>query len=393
MEGGVVVRKHRGVCKSMAAGVVSDLHRGIRYLFVLLDAEYLKVYVFVNYYGRGMAMSEYLFQQKDKSKFYKLYQKTEEDLKKAGLEWSNLEEIGHEYLQVKDNLLSTGKTVVDLLRVEKRIHSLKMRVKNPDHVIEKIIRKRLEDPTKEYTVDNYRSQITDLIGVRAIHLYKNDWEKIDDFIKSKLMLREKPIAFYRDGDNQNYTETYLKRDCVMKEHPYGYRSVHYNAKMQLTREEDFVEIQVRTIFEEGWSEIDHKTRYPLDVDNPILVPYLQNFNLLAGLADNMATYIDYLMTNVVENDKSNRKLIEAQEKTIVELKDQIESLKLDKGEKDKLTSYLTIFEKNLNRLEGKNIPALPLSMMNKSFVTLFCRDPSGKYEIDPVEYTPKKKKK
>lgn len=338
-------------------------------------------------------MNEYLFQHKDKSRFYKQYQKTEEDLKKAGLDWGDLEEIGLEYLKVKDNLLSTGKTVVDLLRVEKRIHSLKMRVKNPDHVIEKIIRKRLEDPAKDYTVENYRSQITDLIGVRAIHLYKNDWEKIDDFIKGKFILSDKPIAFYRDGDNKNYTETYLKRECVMKEHPYGYRSVHYNVKMQVTRDEDLVEIQVRTIFEEGWSEIDHQTRYPLDVNNPILVPYLQNFNLLAGLADNMATYIDYLMNNVVENEKSNKKLIEAQEKTIVELKDQIESLKLDKGDKDKLTSYINIFEKNLNRLEGKNIPVIPSSVLNKSFITLFCRDPSGKYEIDPLEFTTKKKKK
>jgi len=61
-------------------------------------------------------VNEYLFQHKDKSRFYKQYQKTEEDLKKAGLDWGDLEEIGLEYLKVKDGVAPAKPDTPQLLR-------------------------------------------------------------------------------------------------------------------------------------------------------------------------------------------------------------------------------------------------------------------------------------
>ena len=56
----------------------------------------------------------------------------------------------------------------------------------------------------------------------------------------------------------------------------------------------YTEMQVRTVFEEAWSEIDHIIRYPYDVNNPILNEYLSIFNRIVGSADEMGTFIKNL---------------------------------------------------------------------------------------------------
>ena len=52
-----------------------------------------------------------------------------------------------------------------------------------------------------------------------------------------------------------------------------------------------MEIQVRTVFEEAWSEIDHIMRYPYDTDNPVITEYLAIFNRMVGCADEMGTFL------------------------------------------------------------------------------------------------------
>lgn len=62
--------------------------------------------------------------------------------------------------------------------------------------------------------------------------------------------------------------------------------------MPVTKQDEvLVEIQVRTVFEEAWSEIDHLMRYPYDVDNPIITEYLGIFNRIVGSADEMGMFI------------------------------------------------------------------------------------------------------
>jgi ppGpp synthetase/RelA/SpoT-type nucleotidyltranferase len=51
-----------------------------------------------------------------------------------------------------------------------------------------------------------------------------------------------------------------------------------------------VEIQGRTLFEEGWSEIDHDIVYPYHKDDELLTDYSKLLNRLAGLADEMSSY-------------------------------------------------------------------------------------------------------
>ena len=59
--------------------------------------------------------------------------------------------------------------------------------------------------------------------------------------------------------------------------------MHYLVGIDITKTLNIsVEIQVRTVFEEAWSEIDHIMRYPYDVDNPIITEYLGIFNRIVG---------------------------------------------------------------------------------------------------------------
>ena len=79
--------------------------------------------------------------------------------------------------------------------------------------------------------------------------------------------------------------------CQIVRHPFGYRSVHYLLALKPSKNLMVAELQVRTIFEEAWSEIDHHIRYPYQADNPILGNYLEIFNRLAGSADEMGSFI------------------------------------------------------------------------------------------------------
>ena len=56
-----------------------------------------------------------------------------------------------------------------------------------------------------------------------------------------------------------------------------------------------IEIQVRTLYEEAWSEIDHKLRYPYNLQSEMLKNYTDIMNRLTGLGDEMGTFInDYI---------------------------------------------------------------------------------------------------
>ncbi|EKH2437192.1 hypothetical protein O4M18_004240 [Escherichia coli] len=103
--------------------------------------------------------------------------------------------------------------------------------------------------------------------------------------------------------NQTYT---VKKGCRIKLHDAGYRSVHYVIKTRPIKDEIFTEIQVRTIFEEGWSEIDHRIRYPDISDDHLINHFLMIFNRLAGSADEMGAFIFELKETInVVSPKNN----------------------------------------------------------------------------------------
>jgi ppGpp synthetase/RelA/SpoT-type nucleotidyltranferase len=178
-------------------------------------------------------------------------------------------------------------------------------VKDPEHLIEKIIRKNLVSSEK-ITLKNYREKLHDLIGLRAIHLYKEDWESIDLQIRKRWgdRLHGKPVANIREGDSPEFIKLFEDAGGQIRKHQYGYRSIHYILTFNSDNQNKFyAELQVRTIFEEGWSEIDHDIRYPYQQENPLYKEYLGILNRLAGASDEMATMLKFLDKD--QNEKVN----------------------------------------------------------------------------------------
>jgi putative GTP pyrophosphokinase len=270
----------------------------------------------------------------------------------TGLDWNMLLEIRADYEGFIPELTPPANYLIEAFHSVKSIHSVRFRLKSPSHLIEKIIRKKVEEPERIIDLTNYRNEITDLIGLRALHLFKEDWLSIHHFITGTWNLHEEPIAYYRSGDSPEYIEVFRKYGCKVKEHPHGYRSVHYLVKTSPNKNTYISEVQVRTIFEEGWSEIDHKIRYPYDRDNKLLSQFLVMFNRLSGNADEMGSYIQYLKKELDNKEKEYREAVEKKIEIIEDLKKRIKELEL----KPKVAQR---WESELNKI--LNLPTLNIN--------------------------------
>src|ERR1700730_5691896 len=87
---------------------------------------------------------------------------TDDEFGRTGLEWSMLKEIYSSHSRSLDSLQASADYVLQRLRQLPAVHSLRARIKDPEHLIGKIIRIRLDDPEFDITLENYDKQITDL---------------------------------------------------------------------------------------------------------------------------------------------------------------------------------------------------------------------------------------
>lgn len=160
------------------------------------------------------------------------------------------------------------------------VHLSTSRVKTIDSIIRKIITKRHEkyfartSPYATITDENYQDALTDLVGVRVILSYRGDWQEVHRQLLGLFPLKDKsdyngqllphkdgeafmaewPKAYYAEGDD---TSSYIAEDVTPILHVKGYRSVHYTISFMGT----YIELQVRTIYDEAWSDVDHRYVY------------------------------------------------------------------------------------------------------------------------------------
>lgn len=226
--------------------------------------------------------------------------KIEQAFKKSGLKWTRLEEIYQDYKEkVYPTLQDISGRLVTTLNQQKinmrnnkhewgnDIHVIYGRAKEPEHVIEKIIRKAgNEDSHKYKKIDagNYKEIIRDLVGVRVIVIKKEGWKEAHELIRELFneFYDDTPKAYVCYGDRKIFDENSIDVDYTVK----GYRSQHY-----IIRYEDFyVEIQVRTLAEEVYGEFDHRVRYPYFKDNKFLIRYTNMISRgIAELDDMIST--------------------------------------------------------------------------------------------------------
>lgn len=248
-----------------------------------------------------------------------------EEIDKNNIKIEDLKDIFYDYLQYKESYENQADFIANILRSNVNIHSVKSRIKDENRLIEKIIRKtkgRKERYGNDFffNVNNYKNEINDLIGIRVLHIFKEQWQEIHNFINKTWKVIE-VTANVREGDN---IEIFQELGIEVRSRVSGYRSVHYLVEFYPTNEKVIAEIQVRTIFEEGYGEIDHRLRYSHGEIPDILKANLLLFNRIVGSADEMASLINDLSKEWGKKEKSYESIIEEQRKEIDRLKKIIE---------------------------------------------------------------------
>lgn len=179
------------------------------------------------------------------------------------------------------------------------IHSVKSRLKAPTHLEGKLERK-LEQGI-EITKDNLFQEITDFIGVRVLHLYQDQFEIINNAVNEKIgtgdwVFVEQPKAFTWDPESESY---YQKLGLETEVRDTFYTSIHYLVKPN-NPNQVCCEIQVRTLFEEIWGEIDHTINYPKPTKS---IACREQLRVLSKLVSTGSRLADSIFRSHAEHEK------------------------------------------------------------------------------------------
>ncbi len=247
----------------------------------------------------------------DRNYFLDMYGLDAQDLIDLNINWVDLYNILQDYKKSIDIYDARLTYVANVLRQHPKVHSVKTRVKDPKRLLQKLVRKTPDRREKygenfNFNIQNYKDEITDIMGIRVIHIFKDDWEELHKFITTKWDVIE-TVANIREGDN---VTTFEEKSISVRSRISGYRSVHYLIRYGAGHDLYTIEIQVRTIFEEGYGEIDHQLRYSHDYDIPdLLAQNLMLLNRIVGSSDEMASLINKLNQSFSEiESKYNQKL-------------------------------------------------------------------------------------
>lgn len=147
-------------------------------------------------------------------------------------------------------------------------HKIEARIKDPIRLNEKIYRKE----------EKYKSllEITDLVGIRIITYFEDEVDKIASIIEAEFQI-----------DKENSID---KRKIEADR--FGYKSLHFVAELSkqrkgLTEYKRFrdikIEIQIRSILQHAWAEIEHDIGYKGELAIPDA--FKRNFYRVAALLE------------------------------------------------------------------------------------------------------------
>lgn len=183
---------------------------------------------------------------------------------------------------------SVIQTILDDANVE--THAVQARAKQIDSLREKLLRKTYTKP---------KTQITDFIGVRVITYYADSVDRAAELVKRELTVHK--------------TRSVDKR-TVLGLSEFGYRSYHLVAKLRDRRLRDpafanlrdsWFEVQIRTVLEHAWAEIEHEIIYKSGCTFPKEIR--RRFASLAGMLEVLDREFDNL-----NNEQSSLTDIELQ---------------------------------------------------------------------------------
>lgn len=175
-----------------------------------------------------------------------------------------------EYSKVIRNILFESFNARDI-----KIHSIEARSKEIDSFGDKAATPSPINPDRPY-YPNPLSDITDLAGIRVIVFFHRTLEMVDAIIRSEFDVIEKSDKILE----------------LLKEEKFGYGSIHYLVRLEENRidlleyskfEGLVAEIQIRTILQHAWAEIEHDIQYKAIASIPGTIR--RRFMSLAGMLE------------------------------------------------------------------------------------------------------------
>lgn len=141
-----------------------------------------------------------------------------------------------------------------------KVHSVACRVKSRESIVRKLAR-----PDRSYT-DLW--MLTDLVGVRVITYFADAVDRVGELVEEHL-----PVDFKHSIDKRRRETT-----------EFGYRSLHYVCRLGAALPEHArFEVQVRTVLEHAWAEIEHDLGYKATEEIPLAAR--RRLGRLAGLLE------------------------------------------------------------------------------------------------------------
>lgn len=197
--------------------------------------------------------------------------------------------ISAKYQSLADSIKATivsllGTKAIDFVAVTSRVKSL-------ESVLEKFSR-------KSYATTE---EITDLLGIRVVLYLESDIAKISAVINS---------AF------KSFPDLGVDKSEELAVDQIGYRSVHYICELgeQRIRLDELAqysgvkfEIQVRTILQHAWAEIEHDRIYKFPGELP--PGHRRRLNLLAGTLELVDREFSTIVKELDEHKKSGQKSV------------------------------------------------------------------------------------
>lgn len=169
------------------------------------------------------------------------------------------------------------------------LYAIKGRIKSYASLKEKLRRKELELCSETELLDN----IGDIVGIRLVYLIGVDFLILHNHINTLcsegvLTLCEKPKAYTYGNESDDF---FKELGIVPIQKESKYTSIHYTVKLK-GHGDLCCEIQVRSLFDEAWCEIDHLVNYPEKNGNRICRESLKE---LAGLVHQSNKLVDTIV--------------------------------------------------------------------------------------------------
>ncbi len=166
------------------------------------------------------------------------------------------------------------------------IETIKTRLKSPQSIIEKMIRKGIAP-----TVNNIEHNLNDIAGIRVICSFPEDV-----YLIAKYLLQQDDVMLIE------------QKDYIKNPKPNGYRSLHLIIETPIFLADEKrimrVEIQLRTIAMDFWASLEHKLHYKKNI--ACAEEIAEELRICAEHSAKLDEEMQRIRSRIEQSDKSKR---------------------------------------------------------------------------------------